>query len=194
MVIGVAGGYCAGKDSVVRFLEEAGYPSIDVDAVGHRALGVSRDEVAAAFGSGVLDARGEVDRKALGRVVFRDPEARRRLEAIVHPVMRKTVAEEVARSGRRCVVNAAILYRMGLHELCDLVICVRAPLLVRLARARSRDGVGPRRALERIRAQRGICLKPKGARVDTVTVRNAGSVTALRRAVLAALPARPDSG
>jgi len=55
VVLGVAGGYCAGKDTVVRILEEAGYPSIDVDAVGHRVLRERGDAVAEAFGARVRD-------------------------------------------------------------------------------------------------------------------------------------------
>jgi dephospho-CoA kinase len=194
MVLGVAGGYCAGKDTVVRILEEAGLPAIDVDAVGHRALDEERDAVVREFGEAVRRADGSIDRKALGGIVFRDRGALARLEAIVHPRMRDTVAREVARLGRSCVINAAILYKMGLHELCDAVICVKAPLLVRLARARSRDGVAAIPALRRMLAQRGICLKPEGAGVDTLTVRNSGSVESLRRLVVAQLGAlRADS-
>jgi dephospho-CoA kinase len=192
VVIGVAGGYCAGKDTVVRILEEAGFPSIDVDAVGHQALGERRDAVLDAFGPGVLDPEGRIDRRKLGRIVFGDAAALARLESIVHPRMCEVVAGEVSRLHRHCVVNAAILYRMGLHELCDLAICVRASVLVRLVRARARDGVGPVRALRRMWAQRGICLKPMGARVDTLTVRNDGSVETLRRVVLALLDKRRD--
>ena len=108
----------------------------------------------------------------------------------MHPRMRELVAGEVERLGRKCVVNAAVLFRIGLDELCDVVLCVRAPLFQRLRRARSRDGLAAPAALRRIWAQRGICLKPKGARVDTLTVRNAGSVDALRRAVRALFDVR----
>lgn len=194
MVLGVAGGYCAGKDAVARLLEEAGYPSVDVDAVGHRALEESRETLVRLFGPSVLDAEGRVDRRALGRIVFRRTRELRRLEAALHPRMREIVAAEVARLGRHCVINAAILYRMGLHELCDLVLCVRAPLLSRLRRASSRDGLAPPAALRRMWAQRGICLKPKGARVDTHTVRNAGSIGDLKARVLALLDAQRSQG
>lgn len=192
MVVGVAGGYCAGKDTVVRVLEEAGLPSIDVDAVGHRVLDERRLELAAAFGPRVLGPEGLIDRRELGSIVFRSAEALARLESIVHPRMRELVAEEVFRLGRHCVVNAAILYRMRLHELCDVVICVKASVAVRLRRARARDGAGTLPSLRRMWAQRGICLKPKGSRVDTHTVRNDGSVQTLRRVVLALLDKRRD--
>lgn len=192
MVLGIAGGYCAGKDTVVRILQEAGFPSIDVDAVGHRVLVEQRDAVLQEFGPGVLGPDGSLDRRALGRIVFRSPAALAALEALVHPRMREIVAEEVSRLGRHCAVNAAILYRMGLHELCDAVICVRASVRVRLRRARERDGALPLRSLRRMWAQRGICLKPKGVRVDTHTVRNDGNVETLRREVLALLDDRRE--
>ena len=181
-----------GKDTVVRILEQAGYPAIDVDAVGHRVLAERREAVLRAFGPGVLGPDGAVDRRALGRIVFRSPAALAALEALLHPRMRELVAEEVSRLGRHCVINAAILYRMGLHELCDAVICVRASLPVRLRRARARDGAPALRSLRRMWAQRGICLKPMGARVDTHTVRNDGSVETLKPVVLALLDARRD--
>lgn len=184
-MVGVTGGYCAGKDTAVRALTREGYPAIDVDAVGHRVLGDLVDRVADAFGPGVLGAGGQVDRRALAKIVFRDRRRLAQLEAILHPRMREIVAGEVERAGRRCVINAAVLYRMGLHELCDVVLCVRAPLPVRLARARTRDGMRAAAAMRRMWAQRGICLRPRGARVDTYSVRNAGTKEALTRAVVA---------
>jgi len=194
MVIGVAGGYCVGKDTVVRLLERAGYPSIDVDAVGHRVLAELAPTVRQAFGPAVAGAGGTIDRGALGRHVFRDPAELARLEAILHPRMREIVAAEVDGLGRRCVINAAVLYKMALHELCDVVLCVHAPLRARLRRAWTRDGRGALPTLRRVWSQRGICLKPMGSRVDTHTVRNAGSMADLERAVgalLDRLPAEP---
>ena len=87
MVLGLTGQYCAGKDAVARILERNGFRVIDVDRVGHEVLEERREEVAAAFGPGVRRADGSIDRRALGRIVFADPAALARHEAIVHPAM-----------------------------------------------------------------------------------------------------------
>ncbi len=189
MVLGLAGGYCAGKDAVAAILAERGFAVIDVDEVGHRVLrepGI-RARVAARFGTGVLDGGGEVDRRELGRRVFRDRGELSALEAIVHPRMVERVREELAAAGGPTVVNAALLFRMGLDRLCGAVLCVRAPWWVRLARARRRDGLGLAGGLRRIASQRGICPKLHGPGVDTYYVDNSGERSRLRERVLALL-------
>jgi dephospho-CoA kinase len=189
VVLGLAGGYCAGKDSVAAILAERGFAVIDVDEVGHRVLREpeARGLVAARFGSGVLDPEGEVDRRELGRRVFRDRRGLSALEAIVHPRMVERVREELAVCEGPTVLNAAVLFRMGLHRLCDAVLCVRAPWWLRLARARRRDGLDPVRALRRIASQRGICPKLPGPGVDIYYVDNSGDRNRLRERVLGLL-------
>ena len=183
MVIGVCGGYCSGKDTVVGVLASRGWDVVDVDRLGHDALETKRRVIADRFGGRVLAGGGGIDRKALGQVVFGDPGALSDLESIVHPSMVAEVDERLRIRGRHCVINAAILYRMGLHTRCDLILCVRAPLLLRFLRAQRRDGASLRRFLRLLRSQRGICSNPKGLRVDTYTVCNAAGIRALERRV-----------
>ena len=186
MVLGLAGGYCAGKDAVAAILAERGFRLIDVDLVGHRVLREAepRSRVAARFGAGVLGPDGEVDRKALGRRVFGDRRELAALEAIVHPRMVERVREELALASGPVVLNAALLFRMGLDRLCDAVLCVRAPWWVRLGRARRRDGLPPLPAMRRIASQRGICSRLGGPGVDIYYINNAGGVNALRERTL----------
>ena len=181
-MLGLAGGYCAGKDAVAAFLAERGWRVIDVDEVGHRVLREPpvRDRVLERFGPGARGADGEVNRRALGRRVFRDRRELAALEGIVHPVMVERVREELAAGQVPTVLNAAVLFRMGLERLCSAVLCVRAPLRARLARARSRDGLSPAQALRRIASQRGICPKLRAPGVDTYYVDNNRGLDALR--------------
>ena len=157
-----------------------------MDGVGHRVLRdpEARELVAARFGPGVLAPDGQVDRRQLGRRVFRDRRELAALEAIVHPRMVERVREELALAGGPVVVNAALLFRMGLDRLCGAVLCVRAPWWKRLARARRRDGLGLVQGLRRIASQRGICPKLPGPGVDIYYVDNAGDGNALRERVL----------
>jgi dephospho-CoA kinase len=188
-VVGVAGGYCAGKNAVVELLRERGYQEIDVDRIGHEVLELPevRRSLARLFGSEILDPAGAVDRRALGRRVFSSRGELRRLEQVVHPVMAQRVGERIRAASGPVVVNAAILFRMDLQRMCDRVICVRAGLLRRLRRAWRRDRCGPLAALRRIFSQRGICPKSGPGFVDTYYVGNNGTLAALRARVLSVL-------
>jgi dephospho-CoA kinase len=171
---------------VAAILAERGWRVIDVDRVGHRVLREpeARELVAARFGPGVLSADGEVDRKELSRRVFRSREELAALEGIVHPRMVERVREELAVTPEPAVLNAAVLFRMGLDRLCSAVLCVRAPWWVRLARARRRDGLALAQGLRRIAAQRGICPKLHAAGVDIYYINNGSGGDALREGTL----------
>lgn len=182
-VLGIAGRYCAGKDAVVKILASRGFRSIDVDAVGHEALEERRDGIREAFGDGVMNADGSVDRRALGARVFRDPADLARLESLVHPLMVEKVKALLSRERGKLLINAAILHRMGLHALCHAVLWITAPAPLRFLRAMKRDGLGPCQAWLRIGAQRGLRPQCNGPQVDTYTVSNRGSVRMLERAV-----------
>jgi dephospho-CoA kinase len=181
MVVGLTGGYCAGKDAVARFFASRGWTVIDVDAVGHEVLREKAADVAAAFGPGVRLADGSIDRRALGRIVFSDPQALRRHEAIMHPAMAERVRARLRAEGGDVLINAAVLLKLGLDRVCTAVVCVRAPLLVRVLRAVRRDRLGPGQALRRILSQKGLCPKSHGSPVDIYNVRNAGSLHRLER-------------
>lgn len=196
MLLGLTGGYCAGKNAVAALLEARGWTSIDVDRFGHQALEACRSEVVAhfdhlaqaRFGRGLLDADGKLERKLLGAIVFSDPALLAAHESIVHPAMFALVDDRIAELSReaatrsekpRIVVNAAILYKMPVARSCDALVEVRAPLVERLRRAKSRDGLGWRRALDRIASQRGL-WKRRPARGVSV-LRNGGDRVALEQ-------------
>ena len=170
MVVGVAGKLGSGKSSVAGFLADAGWRVIDVDLLGHRALATERDRIVDAFGRGVLDSEGRIDRRRLGPLVFANADARRRLDVIVHPVMVRSVKTLVAADPSRTAIDAALLNPMGLDALCDLVLWVHAPLLLRLYRALVVDRKPRATVLGAMWAQRGRRLKRPVAGVDTRSV------------------------
>ncbi len=178
MVIGVAGKYCAGKDQLIRFFHTyAAFEEVDVDQLGHRALEVKKAEIEDSFGCGVLGETGGVDRKKLGARVFEDPKALRRLEEIVHPYMVEEVRRFIEeRPGKNVIVNAALLFYMGLDNLCDAAVWVHAPFFFRIRRAMERDGISLPEVFKRFLAQRK--LKPQQIKkdVDIYTIRNSGSL------------------
>lgn len=172
MVWGVTGKYCSGKNSVVKILKSCGFKEIDVDQLGHQVLTEQKTRVVEHFGREILAGSGQIDRKKLGRMVFTEPAELRVLEGILHPVMVEKVEEQVKGAEELLVINAALLYHMGLHSLCDLVICVKANPLVRYLRARKRDGLSIPATLSRIFTQKRICSKSNGLAVDIYYIRN----------------------
>ncbi len=128
--------------------------------------------MAARFGAELLDEQGGVKRALLAEIVFRDAQARRDLEAILHPGMVELAEQRLEALSGFVVINAAILFTLGLHRLCDLVICVRAPLFKRLARARRRDGSSIPRTWRRFCSQRRICPKLNAFNVDIYSIKN----------------------
>lgn len=158
--IGITGPIGCGKSTVTGWLGELGAVVIDADIVARRVTAPGTPalaSIASGFGPDVLGDDGSLDRVALGRVVFADPEALRRLEAIVHPAVRPVILEEMAaaeRDGAPAVVIEAIkLVEGGLAQLCDevwLVSCdptvQRERLLARtlaLGGAEASDRTGP---------------------------------------------------
>ncbi|HEQ71841.1 MAG TPA: dephospho-CoA kinase [Spirochaetia bacterium] len=176
MVIGVTGKYGAGKDAVTRILVGKGFTEINLDAIGHRVLEEKKKEAAAAFGDCILDEHGSVSRRRLGQIVFRDRAARSQLEALLHPRMKEIVRERLESGWGHMVINAALLFSMGLAELADAVICVTAPFPVRFFRARARDKLGFFRLLDRFRSQGEIIPQTTPHTVDIYYVTNARSI------------------
>ena len=183
MVVGLTGRYCAGKNSVAAVFAESGFVVIDADELAHEVLAAKSAVVIAAFGADVAAAAGGVDRRALGRIVFRDPAARGRLEGILYPSITERIKRIIAGSDRDVLINAPLLQRAGLHSICVAVVFVRAPSLVRLARAMRRDALSLADAWARMRAQKDVRPQSIGSGVDTYSVPNLGSPRALRRRV-----------
>lgn len=158
-VIGLTGGIGSGKSTVARFLAELGAVTIDLDKVGHEVLEQPdvRARVAAEFGQGILDSRGEVDRGRLGRLVFTDGDALARLNKITHPAIDETVRaklDEQRRRGTKVVVlEAAAILEAGKTAGFDELWVTVATEEVALERLAGRGGLSRKEALARIRSQ-----------------------------------------
>lgn len=188
VVIGVTGRTCAGKDVVTQALREKQVPIIDVDALGHQALVANKAELAEAFGPGILGPDGSIDRKALGRIVFANPQKLKMLEAINHPWMKGECTRQIELlkgEGKNAIVlNAALLHRMKLDVLCTHIIFVHASWWRRAWRARKRDGLSLRQFLHRNRAQKDIAPTLMDGPAKVFTVNNKGERAIIYRQVL----------
>ena len=158
--VGLTGNIASGKSTVAAYLQELGCQVLDLDAMGHQCLlsgEPTQRKVVTLFGEAILLPDGSVDRRALGRLVFSDTEARRRLEAILHPAIRareqQRVDEIAASSGSGIVVTeAALLYETGAHERYQRMVVVTAPDDVRLRRLEE-QGLSGMEAEQRMTSQ-----------------------------------------
>ena len=194
--IGLTGPIGCGKSTVAGWLAEQGAAVIDADEVAREVTPPGSTELAAVvdvFGPGILQSDGTLDRSALGRLVFSDPEALRRLEAIIHPAVRPRILALMAAAadaGAPAVVVEAIkLVEGGLAELCDevwLVVCESDAQRERLGGRVGRDGSPPDAddTEARIAAQAGLVarLTPAATRI----IDTSGSIAESRSRVLEA--------
>lgn len=182
-VIGLTGGIASGKSTAARLLDELGAPVIDADHLARQAVAPGTGalaEITAAFGGTALRADGTLNREELGRRVFADPEARRTLERIIHPEVRrlaKLKLEKLAQAGARVVFYMApLLIEAGADTLCDEIWVVDVDAATQRQRAMDRDGLSAVEAQQRMSAQ--MPLTEKAARGDRV-IDNRGTVREL---------------
>ncbi|HUH00231.1 MAG TPA: dephospho-CoA kinase [Gammaproteobacteria bacterium] len=142
--VGLTGGIASGKSTVARLFAARGVPVIDLDLVAREVVEPGEPALAAiadAFGPEMLDAEGRLDRAALRARVFSDDAARKRLEALLHPlILAAGVREAEAREGPYQVIVAPLLVEFGLTGWVDRVLVVDCPEETQLERLLARDG------------------------------------------------------
>jgi len=196
--VALTGGIATGKTHVRRLFERLGVPTIDADTLARDVVAPGTEglaAIAARFGPGVIDARGALDRKALAAIVFADAEARRDLEAIVHPPVAAATDAWFSSldpaSHVLAVADIPLLFETGRDREFDATVVTACDPDTQLRRVMARDGIGEGEARQRIAAQ--LPTEDKTRRADHV-IRTDGSydeTEAQVRAVLAALNAAP---
>ncbi len=188
-VIGLTGGIGTGKSEVSRLLGELGADVIEADKVAHEAYEPGAPgwrEVVEAFGERILDADGRIDRKTLGGIVFGDEQARERLNAIVHPIVRQLLEERIAeleREGTRVAVIEvpllieAIKRQVKWTRMLNEIWVVTAPEDQVVARVRARSRLDETAIRARIGSQ--ATDQERIEHADAV-VDNSGSLDRLR--------------
>ena len=141
-VIALTGGIGCGKSLAAQFFAELGALVIDADQLARAAIergSQGFDEVISFFGDSILN-NGDIDRRALGELIFKDPEAKKKLESIIHPFVRHQFEEAVAslKSDENLVYEIPLLVETGAQDRFDIVITVESELENRIARLRQR--------------------------------------------------------
>lgn len=186
-VIGLTGGIGSGKSTAAQFLKALGAVVIDLDGLGHDVLKKSGEvykQLLSAFGEDILASSGEIDRARLGKIVFNSPEALKRLNKIVHPVIDKKVEEEIEKN--RCKgVKAVFLEAAAILEAektwqVDELWVITTPEADIIRRIKDRPDYNEMIAKSRIRAQ-----MPNSERIKKadVVITNDGTIEQLKNKV-----------
>jgi dephospho-CoA kinase len=186
LLVGLTGGIGSGKSTVARLLEHRGAVVFDADVLAREAVAPGtpgHEAVVERFGANVLAPGGELDREALAAIVFADPAARRDLEAIVHPEVRRLFAEGCERHRRSddvIVFGAPLLVETGMHSAFDVLVVVAAPIETQTERLLRDRGMSEEQARARIEAQAPVAEK---IAVADAVIDNDGSLEDLERRV-----------
>lgn len=182
--LGVTGGIASGKSTVMSRLHELGAETLDADRVYHELIAPGEPlnrTLIAEWGDGIANADGSINRPALGRIVFADPEQLRRLDTLTHPPIRAATEARVAASTADVVaVDAVKLIESGHADRCDEVWLVVASPETQLRRLVEDRGMAEADARRRIAGQPP--LQPRIERADVILNNDAG-IDALRRQV-----------
>ena len=183
--IGLTGGIASGKSSVTQRFAELGVPVIDADVAARNVVARGKpglEQVVLRFGTGVLDANGNLDRPALRALIFSDSSSRQALDAILHPLIRADMERQAATAkGPYLVMAIPLLIESGrAHDRVDRVLVVDVDEALQLQRVQARDGCSAEQASAILASQ--ASREARLAAADDV-LRNSGSVADLRQAV-----------
>ena len=160
ITIAVTGGIGAGKSETVNILEKLGARTVSADLLGHAAYvrgTVAYDDMVEAFGDAIVGPDGEIDRKIVGDIVFRDETKLRTLESIVWDRIREMLEDVLAHNRAEqaavTVIEAAVLFEAGWQSLADSVWTVEASYHQRLARIIEKTALGEGAVRDRMDAQ-----------------------------------------
>ncbi len=181
LVVGIGGNTGSGKTSVVRELKRYGAKVIDADQMSWTLLRRNTPEytkLVKVFGKGILTKNGQVDRKALAEKAFASKASLKRLNAIVHPSLLARIRKEIARYKKGLVIlDAALLFTVGLDKEMDVAILVTAPERLKVKRL-TEDGLSAQEAKRRLKLQDP---DSKVWRRAGFVLENKGSLAELRR-------------
>ncbi|MBS2771977.1 dephospho-CoA kinase [Anoxybacteroides rupiense] len=188
LTIGLTGGIASGKSTISHMLKEFGIPVVDADLIAREVVRVGEEaykQIVKEFGSEILQENGEINRTKLGAIVFHHEEKRKRLNAIVHPAVRKKMLEQkeafLRKGANTVVLDIPLLIESQLFYLVDKIIVVYVDEAIQLERLIKRNGLAKEDAVARIRAQ--MPLSDKKSYADAV-IDNNGTIERTREQLL----------
>lgn len=186
MIVGLTGGIGSGKSAAMEVFENLGIGCVDADIVAREVVEPGQPALLAItehFGDGVLTDQGQLDRTALRNRIFSDPEAKRWLEQLLHPLIRDAMDQQLsAQTSPYAVLVAPLLFENDLDRGCDATVLIDVPEATQVERVVSRDGGSESDAWAIIRSQ--MPREEKLKRADHI-VTNTGSLAELEAQLVA---------
>lgn len=190
-LVGLTGGIASGKSTAAKILESLGAAVVNADTLAREVVEPGREawqEIVAAFGSEILQSDRTLDRQKLRTLIFNNPDARRKLESIIHPRVRALAERRIAEHGAAgyavVVYEVPLLFEGRLHEWLRPVILIACDIEIQIERLQQRDGLDRVQAQKHIEAQ--MNLEEKRRLADYV-IENNGNLEDLKRQVKAVL-------
>jgi len=184
VVIGLTGGIGSGKSAASSLFADAGIDIIDADEVARLVVKAGSPGLAAIvahFGKDILADDGTLNRSALRERVFNTPCEKNRLNALLHPLIRQAMMQQIkASTSPYCILSVPLLVEGKLHEMCDRVVVVDCPEEMQLSRAMQRDG-STQTTIENIMASQATRAQRLAVADDVID--NSGSLANLKQQV-----------
>ncbi len=186
-VVGLTGGIGSGKSAAADEFARLGATVVDADAIAHQLTqpgGAAMTAIRGLFGDAFLDASGAMDRKKVRERVFADAAARRRLEALLHPMIREEAQRRIASASGPYVVHVIplLVESPDYRRRVDRVLVIDCPEEIQVARVRARSGLAAEEVRDIMRAQASRAARIAAA--DDV-IDNGGTIDALHRQIQA---------
>lgn len=179
--VGLTGGIGSGKSAAAAIFAELGVPVVNADQVAREVVEPGQpalDQIAAHFGASLLDSDGRLDRRQLREIVFNDPAQKRWLEALLHPLIRSRIIDQLGRlSTPYAILESPLLFESGQRELVACAVVVDVDEQTQLCRTTARDGVDLAQARRILAAQ--MDRPTRRAQADYL-IDNSGDLLALR--------------
>ncbi len=185
MIIGLTGGIATGKSESEKYFKKLGAYTIDADAISHdlTAKGMpALKELVKYFGKGILQKNGALNRRKLAEIIFTDPESKLRVEKVLHAYIISCINEVISKKYKKynVVINAPLLFEVGLDRICDKIVVVWAPYNTQARRLALRDQLDMKQVKKRIDSQMPI---EKKMELADYVIDNSGPKSALPKKV-----------
>ena len=178
-LICICGKMASGKNYVCSILEKLSWSCVDADLLVHQAINQSTEKIIAEFSDEaarnkliITNTDGTINRKALGQLLFKNPDLLKKQEDIVYPVIIKMI-EDFISTHEKTVINATVLYKTPeLLSKCELILYVQAPFIKRFFRVKKRDNLPSAQIFRRFSAQKNMLSAYKKAGTKIIIIKN----------------------
>jgi len=155
--VGLTGGIGCGKSTVTALFKQLNVPVIDADEIAHQVVAIGQPAlklIQQIFGSDSLNADGSLNRNTIRELVFTDPEQKKKLEAIIHPLVYQTIQAEIALlTVHYCIISVPLLFETNRADFVDRVLVIDCPPEIQIERVQKRDNLSPERVQSIIDSQ-----------------------------------------